>query len=103
MTPRRAVHWLIGALIIFFVFVLVNHRKARSERQRQTCIAHLLDIEGAKEQFALERDGVAPDQVEDVVPAYLRAWPTCPAGGLYTLGDLQVPAACSVESHTAGW
>ena len=65
------------------------------------CINNLRQLDGAKQQWALENNKPAnsPVQVADVLP-YLRAqFPTCPAGGVYTLNAINRPPTCSVPGH----
>jgi len=101
MTRAQSLRILIPAILLFLFFTARNVLVWREQHERKTCLAQLAAIEGAKEQFAIEHGGQAPTGWAELIPAHLKEQPMCPAGGSYTLGDMQTPAACSVESHTA--
>jgi hypothetical protein len=68
-----------------------------------TCINNLRQLDGAKQQWALETK-----KTEQTVPGandileYLKdgTIPTCPAGGRYTLNAVAVPPTCTIPGHT---
>jgi len=64
------------------------------------CVNNLRQIDGAKQQWALENKKSAGTFVtpNDLTP-YLKTMPTCPAGGVYTLGLVSSPPQCSVPGH----
>lgn len=67
-----------------------------------TCVIHLREIRGAKEQWAREYDkdiGDAPTW-DDILPYF---WPYCPAGGEYTVGPLGTDPTCTMEEHTEAY
>lgn len=101
MTRAQSLRILIPAVLLFLFFTARNWHAWREQGAWRTCLAQLAAIEGAKEQFAIEHGGQAPADWAELIPAYVKEQPACPAGGVYTLGDMQTPAACSVESHTA--
>ncbi|HMO50298.1 MAG TPA: hypothetical protein PKE26_09290 [Kiritimatiellia bacterium] len=103
MTHSRALRILVAAIAVFLVFLIFAGMRSRDEARRRACESTLRDLEGAKEQYALEHDGVAPPVLDSLVPRYLPEIPRCPAGGRYTLGDLQTPASCSLPDHTVAW
>jgi len=69
-----------------------------------SCINNLRQIDGAKQQWALDHGKKTDDKViwGDVTP-YLRLKnaprPWCPHGGVYTLGTLAENPRCSVKGH----
>jgi len=74
------------------------------EQQAATlCLAHLRQLDGAKQQWALENK-----KATDAIPAaldlapYLKdnILPTCPSGGKYTLRSVNDLPTCSVAGHT---
>jgi uncharacterized phage infection (PIP) family protein YhgE len=70
--------------------------------QRNACINCLRQIDGAKQQWALETKktvGAIPNP-QDIAP-YLkdRVIPSCPAGGTYTLNAVGVHPTCSIPGH----
>ena len=77
--------------------------KARYEQmQLAACINNLRMIDGAKQQWALEKQK-APGALmtaADLAP-YFRSntMPACPAGGIYTLNPVNVPPICNIPGH----
>jgi alanyl-tRNA synthetase len=65
-----------------------------------TCINFLRQIDGAKQQWALENQKPANALVtpENLLP-YIKAMPTCPAGGVYTLNQVGLHPICSIPGH----
>jgi hypothetical protein len=70
--------------------------------QQAACINNLRQIEGAKQQFALEAQKPPGTLVstENLTP-YLpnKAIPACPGGGVYTLNPLGLNPICNVSGH----
>ena len=66
------------------------------------CINNLRQIDGAKQQWALEnqKPPSALLTAADLKP-YMRsnALPVCPAGGVYTLNPVNIPPICSIPGH----
>jgi chromosome segregation ATPase len=68
-----------------------------------TCINNLRQIDGAKQQWALEKN-----KTMDAVPTakvllpYLKdgVFPTCPEGGTYSINSVDAVPTCSIPSHT---
>jgi hypothetical protein len=71
-------------------------------QQRNACINNLRQIDGAKQQWALENNktAAATPSPQDIAP-YLNGnqLPVCPAGGQYTLGIVSKPPVCSIAGH----
>jgi vacuolar-type H+-ATPase subunit I/STV1 len=68
-----------------------------------TCIGNLKQMDGAKEQWALEnRKNIkdVPTENELIGPGgYIRAKPVCPAGGIYSLNSVGTQPSCSIPGH----
>ncbi|MEI2725630.1 MAG: hypothetical protein V9H26_19580 [Verrucomicrobiota bacterium] len=68
-----------------------------------TCINHLRQLDGAKQQWALEnkKTAEATPTTQDLMP-YLKdnLWPVCPGGGNYTIGAVSAVPTCSMPSHS---
>jgi chromosome segregation ATPase len=84
-----------------------NQQLRTSVQQQQNapllaCINNLRQIDGAKQQWALEnrKPANAVPTAQDVAP-YLRGGvlPACPAGGQYTLNSLSAVPTCSIPGH----
>ena len=95
---------LVWAFLILAIS-LPSIRPARSTAQRNSCIAYLKQIDGAKAQWASEKKpeaSVVP-QLSDLA-LYLKQGqlPICPTGGTYTLGAVNEPPRCShaAKGHT---
>ena len=41
------------------------------------------------------------DDAANMKGAYIKAWPTCPSGGAYTIGAVNVNPTCSYAGTTA--
>jgi regulator of replication initiation timing len=70
--------------------------------QLNTCINNLRLIEAAKQQWALDNsktDDDIPNALE-LLPYFQNdVFPTCPAGGTYTINAVGVPPTCSIPGH----
>jgi hypothetical protein len=79
---------------------------ARTQDQTQglinACINNLRQLDGAKQQWALENNKQEQDvpAAQDIAP-FLKdgALPVCPAGGQYTLNAVGAVPTCSVVGH----
>jgi len=72
--------------------------KYRAEAQTKTCLANLKQLEGAKEQWALDYKKVTGDTIgiTDLVglDKYIKNTPQCPAGFDYQLNNLGQTVIC---------
>ena len=90
---------LIGMLA---AIAIPNFVKARSTAQMNACINNLRQIDGAKQQWALEKKKEITDTpTRSEVAAYLKdgQLPICPAGGTYTINAVGKDPACSIPNH----
>ena len=95
------------ALSVFLIPMMMaiaipNFVKARTTAQKNACINNLRQIDGAIQQWALEHKknpGDTPTKEE--VASYIKdgQFPTCPAGGIYTLKTVGEQPTCSIEGH----
>jgi hypothetical protein len=78
--------------------------RARANARGRACQENLVKMDGAKEQYALEKNMSngsvveMKDLVGDGQTGYLRATPTCPSGGEYTLGPIGTDPKCSFDT-----
>lgn len=105
-TWARRAAWVIGALLLAvagFAIYEFTVPFSRGNPQHRLCSLQLQQIEGAKEQWALENKKQAGELVliTDVTP-YLKGgiMPVCPDAGLYTIGKVGVRPRCTVAGHT---
>ena len=103
-TNRKSGFTLVEIMIVVAIIGLLaaiaipNFVKARATAQRIACINNLRQIDGAKEQHALEARltaGAAPADAD--INAYLKGQttPLCPGGGTYTYGAIGANPTCS--------
>ncbi|MFO1475903.1 MAG: DUF3352 domain-containing protein [Verrucomicrobiota bacterium] len=80
-----------------------NFVKARQVSQKNACINNLRMIDAAKQQWALEKGlpSTAMPSKQDLLPYLVKGvFPTCPAGGTYTLDAVGEAPRCSIPGHS---
>ncbi|MDX1933702.1 MAG: prepilin-type N-terminal cleavage/methylation domain-containing protein [Capsulimonadales bacterium] len=105
----RTAFTLIEIMIVVLVIGVLlsiatpNFVRARQKSRRNACIANLMQIRAAKQQWALEmrRPGTATPTDADLFgdALYLRRKPACPSGGTYTLRQVDRNPRCSFFSN----
>jgi prepilin-type N-terminal cleavage/methylation domain-containing protein len=94
---------IVVAIIGLLAAVAIpNFVKARQTAQRNACIQNLKQIDGAKEQWALEtKKSPGAPTVDSEVDDYIKGGrPTCPASGTYAYGAVGENPTCTVATHT---
>jgi hypothetical protein len=95
-------------LVVSFAIALRTFIRARSTSSVNACINNLRQIDGAKQQWALENNQTAQatpswDAIRPYIGRGLESeLPKCPKGGTYILGRVGEPPRCSIggESHS---
>jgi hypothetical protein len=75
---------------------------AQQSSQAMACVNILRQIDAAKQQWALENNRAAGSVVgpQDVAPYFPnQTFPTCPAGGAYTMSPIGQAPLCSIPGH----
>jgi prepilin-type N-terminal cleavage/methylation domain-containing protein len=95
---------VVAIIGLLAAIAIPNFVRARATSQKNACINNLRQIDGAKQQWALEQHQVstATPASADVQPYLGRGtagtWPSCPASGAYTVAAVNVPPSCSLSS-----
>jgi prepilin-type N-terminal cleavage/methylation domain-containing protein len=85
MMMKRKGFTLVEIMIVVAIIGLLaaiaipNFIKARERAETNVCIANLRQIQGAVQVWAIDSGSAAPTTPakDDLVPNYIRAWPTC--------------------------
>ena len=103
-TSRKAGFTLVEIMIVVAIIGLLaaiaipNFVKARETAQKNACINNLRQIDGAKEQWALEnKKNTGSTASPASINAYIKnGAPSCPANGSYTYGSVGTNPTCSL-------
>ncbi len=118
LTSRKSGFTLVEIMIVVAIIGLLaaiaipNFVRARTTSQANACINNLRQIDGAKQQWALENKAAATASplITDIQPYLGRGTngtqPTCPSDSQstfatsYTMGNLQVAPVCKITPAT---
>lgn len=92
---------VVAIIGLLAAIAIPNFVKARKTAQANACINNLRQIDGAKQQWALENKkapsaACASTDIDDYLGrGSSGVFPTCPTGGSYTVGNVDVVPTCS--------
>lgn len=97
---------VVAIIGLLAAIAIPNFVRARTTSQMNACINNLRQIDGAKQQWALEQhqpsNAAAPSSTT-IAPYLGRGaaghFPSCPSGGTYGINDVQTAPTCSVGTH----
>jgi prepilin-type N-terminal cleavage/methylation domain-containing protein len=92
---------VVAIIGLLAAIAIPNFVRARTTSQKNACINNLRQIDGAKQQWALENKKVDSDTpVNTDINPYLKGntLPSCPANGAYTLANVATTPTCNFGS-----
>ncbi|MEI6148747.1 MAG: prepilin-type N-terminal cleavage/methylation domain-containing protein [bacterium] len=88
---------VVAIIGLLAAIAIPSFMKARTTSQQKACINNLRQIEAGKEQWALaEKQAQGATPPATAINAYMKATPSCPAGGTYAYGVIGTDATCSI-------
>jgi hypothetical protein len=103
---RRRLGFSVPVALVFLVvaaMAIPSAIPARPRAQRDACVNALRMIRNAKVDWANANGKVAGETPKEhdlwSTNSSLRHWPTCPGGGIYTIGALNHSPTCSLSNR----
>jgi len=93
---------IVAILGLLMVIAVPNYLGSRDRAQQNVCISNLKRISDVKSVWAV-LDNMGESDVpdwSDLVTAYLKSIPTCPAGGTYEINAVSEDPTCDVPGHS---
>lgn len=105
-TGFTLVEIMIVVLIIGILLAIAipNFVTARNSSRARACVDNLKQIDSAKQQYIMDKrqsssfsfaTTYSGTTSNELVPTYIRSFPTCPAGGTYTVQNGTTNPTCS--------
>ena len=94
----------IGLCVLLLPIAIPYYLKSRTIAEQNTCNNYLMQIEGAKQQWALEHKKAQTETptMDDLKPYFGRDGGKslkCPVNGTYTIASVGQATTCSIPSH----
>ncbi len=107
---RIVLYSIVGFFLSAFCLIMIPAPTGRRPSLQNRCINNLRQIEGAKQQWALEKEKPtnATPTINDLVEYLWRGTPTleevqtkmrCPSRGKLTIKQVWLAPTCSVTNH----
>ena len=89
---------VVAIIGLLAAIAIPSFARARTTSRQNACINNLRQIDGGKDQWAIENNKVDSDSVSsDNVSPYIKGgWPSCPAAGTYSMANVLDDPKCSV-------
>jgi prepilin-type N-terminal cleavage/methylation domain-containing protein len=89
---------VVAIIGLLAAIAIPSFARARTTSRQNACINNLRQIDGGKDQWAIENNKVDTDTLNStLISTFIKGgWPKCPASGSYTLVDVQTDPTCSV-------
>ncbi len=97
---------VVAIIGLLAAIAIPSFMKARENSRKNACINNLRQIEGAKEQWAMENNQPGDADCDaaaakNAVIGYIKKTPVCPAGGTYTYGPVNNEPECDYSNAHA--
>lgn len=93
---------VLAIIVIIASIALPNLFRSRATAQTKTCVANLMQINGAKQRWAIDQSkkGIHVPGKTDLVGAdlYIKEFPICPSGGVYAINAVQTDPTCTLST-----
>ncbi len=93
---------VVAILVLLGTILTMEYSKVRRDSQRMDCAVNLKQINGAKDNWAMEnrKESRSEPTGRDLYgpTAYIKTEPKCPSGGVYTLGMVSELPRCSYHA-----
>jgi hypothetical protein len=102
VTGYLGIAWAVVMIPLLAAIAVPNFIHARDISMENACINNLRQIDAAKKEWALEngKSGGDVPTAADLKPYFKDGkFPTCPAGGIYTIGAVSNAPTCSIPGH----
>ena len=93
---------VVAFIGLMAVIAIPSFFRARATSQAKVCINNLRQLEGAKDQWAIENNKGDADNVALIwLDPYIKGpVPNCPGGGGYVANMVIDPITCTMMTHT---